>query len=77
MGFRAETLSYVVLAGLALALSQIVLKGQSQFRTRSPKPKLPQKRTLLDYFSVPTHRPAWGAAWPPELTGGHCTLLHP
>ena len=77
-GFRAGTLSYVVLAALALALSQIPCpEGKVTVQDPQPKAQTPQKWTLLDYFSVPTHRPGWGAAWQAELTGGSSYLFVP
>ena len=78
MGFRAGTLCYVVWAALALALSQIPCReGKVIVQDPQPKAQTPKKRTLLDYFSVPTHKPGWGAAWQLELTGGHRTFFYP
>ena len=72
MGFRAGTLCYVVLAALALALFQIPCpEGKVTVQDPQPKAQTPKNRTLLDYFSVPTHRPGWGS---PRVIVPFCTL---
>ena len=51
MGFRAGTLCYVVLAALALALSQSPCpEGKGTVQDPQPKAQTPKKVALLDYI---------------------------